>query len=101
MPQRNVAFEWNPRKARLNLKKHGVSFEEAETLFDDPNARVIIGPDHSLEKDREIIIGQSHKNRLRSVSFAARANVIRIVSARKTDDREREPYEEKPDKDPQ
>ncbi len=97
MPERTIEFEWDSQKAKHNFKKHGVSFEEAETVFDDPYARVIDDPDHSPEEDREIIIGRSHKNRLLFVSFATRADVIRIISVRKADKSEHEAYEEKYD----
>ena len=95
MPERTIEFEWDPEKAKRNFKKHGVSFEEAETVFDDPHARIIYDPDHSVEENREIIIGQSDRNRLLFVSFTARGNVIRIISARKADQSEHKAYEEK------
>jgi uncharacterized protein len=97
VPERIIEFEWDSEKEKRNLKKHGVRFDEAETVFDDPYARVIDDPDHSLEENREIIIGQSDKNRLLYVSFAARHNVIRIISARKADQSEHKAYEEKYD----
>jgi uncharacterized DUF497 family protein len=83
------------RQSKTYLKKHGVDFEEAETVFDDPYARIIYDPDHSVEENREIIIGQSDRNRLLYVSFTARGNVIRIISARKADQSEHKAYEEK------
>jgi uncharacterized protein len=95
VPERTVEFEWDSDKAKRNLKKHGVDFEEAETVFDDPYARIIDDPDHSVEENREIIIGQSDRNRLLYVSFTARGNVIRIISARKADQSEHKAYEEK------
>lgn len=88
--------EWDPEKANLNFKNHGVRFEEAETAFDDPYARIIDDPDHSLDEHREIIIGYSHLNRLLFVSFTERhPNLIRIISARKANPKERRTYEEK------
>lgn len=88
-------FEWNPEKARINRKDHGIDFEEAETVFDDPYARIIDDPDHSVEEHREIIIGYSDKSRLLFVSFTERVpNLIRIISARKANSKERKSYEE-------
>ncbi len=88
--------EWDPEKSSLNFKNHGVRFGEAETVFDDPYARIIDDPDHSLEERREIIIGYAHLNRLLFVSFTERdPNLIRIISARKANSKERRTYEEK------
>lgn len=95
MKRRSTRFEWDPEKAERNQRKHGVDFEEAETVFDDPYARIIDDPDHSLAEQREIIIGHSNKHRMLFVSFAARGDVIRIISARKATPREQKAYEEK------
>jgi hypothetical protein len=93
-----IEFEWDDEKAKINLRRHnGVSFEEAETVFGDPFAHILDDPDHSLDEERAIIIGYSQKHRLLFVSFAARGNVIRIISARQADLPEREIYEEKYD----
>ena len=89
-----MKFEWDPRKAASNRKKHQVSFEEALTVFADPPARIFDDEDHSLDEPREIIIGHSVKGRLVVVCFAARGDTVRIVSARKATKREREDYEE-------
>ena len=98
MTQRTIEFEWDDEKGSINRKRHsGVSFEEAETIFDDPYARIMDDPDHSGVEERAIIIGYSSKDRLLFVSFAARGEVIRIISARKADLSEREIYEEKHD----
>ncbi len=96
MAERFIEFEWNSEKAQFNLKKHGVSFEEAQTAFDDEFARIFDDPDHSLDEHREILIGQSEKNRLIFVSYTEReSNRIRLISARKADAEERTVYEEK------
>lgn len=95
MPQTHFDFEWNAAKASANLKKHGVSFEEAMTAFEDEFARVLDDEEHSEEEPRQILIGYSEKNRLLFVSFMYRAeNLIRILSARKADSQERQDYEE-------
>ncbi len=73
-----------------------MSFEEAQTAFDDEFARIFDDPDHSLDEHREILIGQSEKNRLIFVSYTEReSNRIRLISARKADAEERAVYEEK------
>ena len=91
----SVRFEWDARKATLNLGKHEVSFDEATTVFDDPLARIFDDLDHSLEEHREIIVGQSVSGRLILVCFIERTkDVIRIVSARSLTRTERKDYEE-------
>jgi len=89
-----LRFEWDPKKAAANLAKHGVSFEEGLTVFSDPLARIFDDEDHSIEEEREIIIGHSTKHRLLLVCFTARAGSIRIFSARKATRREHQDYEE-------
>jgi uncharacterized DUF497 family protein len=89
-----MEFEWNESKANANLKKHGVSFEEAKTVFDKPIAVIFDDEAHSTDERREIIIGHSRKNRLLLVSFTERSNFIRIISARPVTRREREDYEQ-------
>jgi uncharacterized DUF497 family protein len=88
-------FEWDDAKAASNAKKHGVSFIEAATVFNDPLARELYDEQHSMEEDRELLIGHSDKGRLLLVSFAARGNSIRIISARLATKRERKDHEEK------
>jgi hypothetical protein len=90
----NLKFEWDARKALANHVKHGVSFEEAMSVFSDPLACIFDDPDHSVAEFREIIIGLSQKQRLLLVSFAERGATVRIVSARKATKRERQDYEE-------
>lgn len=88
-------FEWGPEKARPNEQRHGITFEEAEMAFDDPYARVVYDPDHSLAEHRLILIGHSDRNRLLFVSFTERQGRIRIISARKATRNERKGYEER------
>jgi hypothetical protein len=89
-----MEFEWNPQKAATNLKKHGVSFEEAKTVFDNPLAVIFDDEAHSIDELREIIIGHSQRNRLLLVVFTERSNSIRIISTRLANRKEREDYEQ-------
>ncbi len=88
-----MRFEWDTDKADLNFKKHGVSFEEAATVFQDPLFVVFADPDHSLDEDRFIVMGESEKNRLLVVSYTERPPT-RLISARKATRKERKKYEE-------
>ena len=88
-------FEWDPRKAAANRRKHRVSFEEAVTAFADVLSLTVPDPDHSdVREARYILVGQSERGRLLAVSHAERGTTIRIVSARPATRREREQYEE-------
>ena len=88
-------FEWDKRKAKRNLKKHGVSFEEASSVFGDPLANIFDDEVHSSNEEREYIIGHSSFQRLLIVFFTERTkDLIRVFSARKTTKRERREYEE-------
>ena len=87
-------FEWQASKAGANVKKHGVSFQEAATVFADPLARILDDPDHSADESREILVGRSTRQRLLIVSFAERGGRIRIISARSATKRERHDYEQ-------
>jgi len=87
-------FEWDKNKASSNIKKHGVSFDEARTVFNDPLARIFDDEEHSSIERREIIIGHSIVNRLLVVCFTERKEAIRIFSARLATLRERKDYEE-------
>ncbi len=90
-----MQFEWDRRKADSNRAKHGVSFDEASTVFDDPLACIFDDKDHSVEEEREIIIGNSILGQLLVISFTERLDdVIRIISARKATKIERQEYEE-------
>jgi len=90
-----VVFEWDPAKAVGNFAKHGVTFEEALTVFMDPVARTHADPDHSGAERREIIVGHSIYQRLLLVSFAEFGERVRLISARLATKRERRDYEEK------
>ena len=90
----SLKFEWDPKKAASNLSKHGVSFEEGLTVFGDPLARIFDDEDHSIEEQREIIIGHSVKERLLVVCFTSQGESVRILSARKATRKERKDYEE-------
>lgn len=89
-----MEFEWDESKATANLTKHGVSFEEAKTVFNNLLAVIFDDEAHSVDERREIIIGHSRNNRLLLISFTERSNVIRIISARLATRREREDYEQ-------
>jgi len=89
-----VDFEWDWGKNERNRGKHGVSFEEARTVFHDPLARVFGDDLHSVGERREFIVGHSILHRLLLVCFVERSNRIRIISARRTNPAERKDYEE-------
>ncbi|MBI3761083.1 MAG: BrnT family toxin [Chloroflexi bacterium] len=91
-----VRFEWDEEKAKANLKKHKVDFDEASTVFSDPLAHIFDDEEHSTEDEkREIIIGHSEHNRLLLVAFVERIiDLIRIISARRATKKERKQYEE-------
>ena len=88
-----LTFEWDPQKAESNIEKHGVSFEEASTVFRDPLSLTIDDPLHSTAEERMVQIGISHKNRLLVVVHTERGDKIRILSARKAIKKERNNYE--------
>ena len=91
----SVKFECDLDKAASNVEKHGISFDEAATVFDDPLALIFDDVAHSDDEMREIIIGHSASGRILLVSFTERADdLIRIISARKTTRKERKDYEE-------
>ncbi len=87
-------FEWDPEKARVNLQKHQVDFEEASTIFDDPQFITFLDGEHSIDEERYITIGLSNKNRLLLVAHTEREDVIRIISARKAVKNEEKFYNE-------
>lgn len=89
-----IKFEWDPQKAESNLTKHGVSFEEAATVFGDPLGRITSDPRHSVEEERFVLLGLSPKRQLLAVMFAERGEAIRIISARRAIPRERRDYEQ-------
>ena len=88
-----MEFEWDPKKARTNLRKHGVSFEEASTVFKDVLAVIYEDPDHSVRERRYLTIGTSTKGRLLNIAFADRRERIRIINARKVTKKEKQLYE--------
>lgn len=89
-----MTFEWDENKARINLSKHGVSFDEAKTVFEDSFYVDFYDPDHSEAEERYLIVGQSKQNRLLIVSYTERQASIRIIRARGVTKQEREAYEE-------
>jgi len=89
-----LRFEWSASKAKVNTEKHGVSFEEASTVFADPLALTIYDPLHSDEEDRYVALGESERRRLLVVVFTDRDDKIRIISARAASRRERKDHEE-------
>jgi len=89
-----LLFEWDPKKARLNIKRHKISFDEASTAFRDPLSRTIDDPLHSDDEERFVLIGQSIRGRLLVVVHTERGDRIRIISARLATNKERIRYEE-------
>ena len=89
----SIRFQWDPDKATRNDSKYGIPFLEAATVFHDPLAFIFDDEEHSVEEYREIIIGHSKRERLLVVAFTERDDVIRIISARKANQRERKGYE--------
>lgn len=90
-------FEWDAAKATSKLKKHGVSFEDAVSVFADPFARVYDDPDHSASEKRAIIVGASLRGALLAVGFTDRSDRLRIITARSATVRERRHHEENGD----
>jgi uncharacterized DUF497 family protein len=92
----HFGFEWDAAKAEANLEKHGVSFEEARTVFGDAYALHVYDGSHSWDEDRFIIVGRSERERLLFVVYVERTEVtLRLISARRATLRERRTYEEK------
>jgi len=89
-----MEFEWDPKKASSNLRKHKVSFEEASTALSDPMAVTGADPDHSIGEFRYVTFGISERGRLLVVAHAEQSETIRIISARIASRRERKIYEE-------
>jgi hypothetical protein len=89
----NSEFEWDDEKAKSNLKKHGISFDEAATIFNDPRIATIADPDHSEDEERYVSIGMSVIMRLLSVIHTFRKERIRLISARKATKAEKKNYE--------
>ena len=89
-----MIYEWDAAKAARNLKKHGLSFEEAATVFFDPLAVTFVDPDNSGTENREITIGHTMKERLVFVAHCERGKRIRLISARLATKAERKQYED-------
>ncbi len=89
-----LRFEWDGRKAAANATKHGVSFEEAKSVFVDERAKLIDDPDHSEDEDRFVLLGLSSALRLLLVChcYRSQGNVIRLISARKATAKESRSY---------
>ena len=89
-----MRFEWDSKKAEENLKKHGVPFEEAASIFYDPLSATFEDPDHSINEYRFLAVGLSSHSRLLVVAYAERGENIRIISARPATGHERKRHEE-------
>jgi len=91
---KELEFEWDKRKDKINIRKHGVSFDEARTVFYDENAIQFFDPDHSDEEDRFILLGMTFTLRVLVVCHCFRESekIIRIISARKADHSEEREY---------
>jgi uncharacterized protein len=89
-----LLFEWDPEKAQQNTRRHGVSFEEAATVFGDPLSLTVDDPMHSIGEQRFVTLGLSVNRRLLVVAHTERGDAVRIISARRATPRERTAYEE-------
>ncbi len=89
-----LQFEWDENKATANYQKHGISFDEAKTVFNDPFSITIADPKHSLDEDRYIDIGLSARGKILVVVYTERKSTIRIISCRSATARERRTYEQ-------
>ncbi|MDM8522205.1 BrnT family toxin [Desulfococcaceae bacterium HSG8] len=90
----NFIFEWDENKAESDRRNHGVSFDEAQSVFIDNLSAMMPDAEHSDTEERFLIIGTSHKNRVIVVSYTERGDKIRLISARKATRNERKQYEE-------
>ena len=90
-----LRFEWDPQKAARNLANHGVSFEEAASVFGDPLGRITSDLRHSVDEERFVLLGLSRRQRLLAVMFAERGEAIRVISTRPAMARERRDYEQR------
>jgi uncharacterized protein len=87
-------FEWDPKKASANARKHRVTFEEATTAFGDPHGLIVNDPRHTQAEPRSVLLGFSQSSRLLAVMFTERGDRLRLISARTATRRERRQYEE-------
>ncbi|TYQ27118.1 MULTISPECIES: BrnT family toxin [unclassified Pseudanabaena] len=88
-----MLFDWDEEKAKSNLAKHGISFDEATSVFDDPLFLTFSDPEHSLQEQRFLIMGESARGRLLVVSYTDRKDITRLISARTATRKERKAYE--------
>jgi uncharacterized protein len=88
-----MSFEWDEEKAKSNITKHDVSFDEATSVFDDPLFLTFADPEHSIQKQRFVIMGESARGRLLVVSYTERIGTTRLISARQVTRKERKAYE--------
>ena len=88
-------FKWDPAKAAANVQEHGVTFDEASTVFGDPLALLMPDPDHSEDEERYLLLGMSTRQRLLVIAFVERPPLTRLISARRATRRERRRYEAK------
>ena len=88
-----MSFEWDEEKAKTNIDKHGVSFDEATSVFDDPLFLTFADPSHSIQEQRFVIMGESARVRLLVISYTERAGTTRLISARPATKKERKAYE--------
>ncbi|NJO17835.1 MAG: BrnT family toxin [Thioploca sp.] len=86
-------FEWNPQKAEINHNKHGISFDEATTVFGDTLSITYLDPDHSIQEEWFVMLGLSSKHRILVISHRYHGETVRIISARLATKRERRFYE--------
>lgn len=93
---KTLKFEWDPSKASTNAQKHGITFQEARTVFDDDFARLLHDPDHSHNEERFILLGMSYTLKILTVVHCYRdqEGVIRIISARESTKNEARQYKE-------
>ncbi len=89
-----MEFAWDPKKAASNLRKHGVSFNEAASVFGDVLSIAVPDPDHSLEDERFILVGLSQFGRLLIIAYSDQSKRVRLISARELTSHERKAYEE-------
>jgi len=89
----SLRIEWDPDKAAANESKHGVSFSEASTVLSDPLSIALPDPDHSLDEERLLLLGQSSSGRLLIISLTERGGVVRLINGRPMTSRERRTYE--------
>ncbi len=91
----SIIFEWNRKKAEQNKKKHGITFEEAATVFGDPLSLTMPDPQHSFGEERFVTLGVSKENGVLVVVHKDKGDIIRIISARRANKKEKLNYEEK------